>query len=53
MGKRCFAASRGSRDDVERVLGQTTAENLIEAGHACGHLPDSYPFVSLSLPVVH
>jgi hypothetical protein len=53
MRKRCLAASRGSRDDVERVLGETATEDFIQARQAGSHLLNGYSSVSLSLSVVH
>ena len=53
MRQRGLAASGGAGDDVEGVLGQAAAEDLIEAGHAGGHLPNGHSFLSLSLSVAH
>src|SRR5260370_42407506 len=53
MRERGLAASGGAGDDVERVLRQAAAEDLIKTGHAGGHFPDCYPFLSLNLSVAH
>ena len=42
MRQRGLAASGGAGDDVEGELGQAAAEDLIEARHAGGQLPNGH-----------
>ena len=47
--QRGLAASGGAGDDVEGELGQAAAEDLVEARHAGGQLPNGHSILVLDL----